>query len=64
MSENGKVQEVKEVTISQKYETIYSFARLGGYVFPDSRKAYNDVADFIEKHEKVEEKDGTTNENQ
>jgi len=56
MSENGTVKEVKEATIIQKFETIYSFARLGGYVFPDSRKTYNDVADFIEQHEKVEDK--------
>jgi len=56
MSENGTVKEVKEATIIQKFETIYSFARMGGLVAKDSRKMYNDVADFIEQHEKVEEK--------
>jgi len=57
MSENGTVKQVKEATIIQKFETIYSFARLGGLVAKDSRKMYNDVADFIEQHEKVENKE-------
>lgn len=57
MSENGTAEKVKEATIAQKFETIYSFARLGGFVHKDSRKIYNDVADFIEEHEKVEDKE-------
>lgn len=57
MSENGKAEQVKEATISQKFEAIYSNARLAGFVSKEARKMYNEVADFIEQHEKVENKE-------
>jgi len=56
MNENGQAEKIKEATTSQKFEAIYSNARLAGFVSKEARKMYNEVADFIEKHEKVEDK--------